>query len=98
RRERVGNRRLPAAGSGGWEQEDLPALGLEDPLQVAEQRQSEIRQIRCALVFHGDVHGATHPLRDIGRTRNKETSTARHDVPPSVSLSRSSSACSLRAV
>ena len=59
-RERVGQAGFPAAGAGAREQEHLAGRGLEHLLQVGEQRQRELGEVRGAHVLHRQVERAPH--------------------------------------
>ena len=63
--EGVDQRRLPRAGGRGGEDED-GAVGLEDGLEVLEDCQSELGELRAAVVDHRSVHGAPDPLGYVG--------------------------------
>ena len=78
--QRIGENRLPRAGAGRREDEHLTDGGLEDLLQVLEQRQSQLREQSAAVVLHRPVHGAENAVRHIGRARNMKEVTAWHGV------------------
>src|SRR5262249_16075878 len=77
-RKRIGHRRLPAAGARCREEEHLPGLGLEDLLQVADERQSEGRKIRSALVLERNVHGLADAEGHVGGSWNEKSMEAGH--------------------
>ncbi len=75
-RQCIGQRRLPGTGSGGRENERLPRIGLEHPLQIAQHAGREIREFGRAVIFHGHEHGALHAVRYVGRAGNEQEITA----------------------
>ena len=62
----IGQRRFPAAGSGGGKNERRARRGLEYRLEAREARPGELRENRRAMVFHRNHHGPRHPLGYIG--------------------------------
>jgi hypothetical protein len=66
RRERVSDRRLPAAGARTREDEDPVTLGLEPELHVGEQAEREVREIERALVLERHVHGPAQAAGQVG--------------------------------
>jgi hypothetical protein len=50
-RERIGDGRFPAAGARAREQKDLAITHLEDLLQIAEETEGQVREVRGALIF-----------------------------------------------
>ena len=69
RRERVDERRLPGAGTGGRE-EVHPTVGPEDAAHAVEARASELRELRPAMVDGGASDGLQHPPGDVGGPRD----------------------------
>ena len=70
--KRVGQRRFPAAGARAWKDENLAGLGLEDLLQVAEQAEGELGEVRGPLVLERNVHGGAHLLGHVRRPGDEQ--------------------------
>jgi hypothetical protein len=62
----IGQRRFPAAGSGGGKNERRARRRLENRLEAREAGPRELWKNRRAMIFHRDHHGARHPLGHIG--------------------------------
>jgi hypothetical protein len=71
RRARIGEGRFPGAGAALRINHDLAVPGLENLLEVFEQRQSQLGKVRGTMVLHDDMHGAQDAIRHIGRSRNE---------------------------
>ncbi len=69
-RQRVGDGGFPAAGAGAGEDDDLARFGLKDLLQVGEERQRELREVRRAVILQRDVHRLADAERHVGRAGN----------------------------
>ena len=78
RREGIGERGLPGAGAARREEERLAGGGLEDLLQLLEQRTREPGEVRRAVVLHGAVHGPEDPVGNVGGPGNEEMVAAGH--------------------
>src|SRR6516164_5621892 len=77
-RQRVGDSRFPAASTRTGKNKDLAALGLEDLLQIAKERQRELRKVRRAMIFERNVHGLANTERHIRRAGDCETLESWH--------------------
>src|SRR2546430_5720269 len=82
RRQRVDERRLPAAGARGREDERLTGGGFEDALQVAQQPGGERRKGGGPVIFHGAVHRAKDPVGHVRGTGNEQEIAAGHGGRP----------------
>src|ERR1700687_2128701 len=78
RRKRIGKRRFPAAGAGGWEDEYLTGDSLKDLLQILQQARCELREPGRAMVFHRDHHRPLHTFGNVRRPGNEQKITARY--------------------
>ena len=78
--ECIGDRGFPCARTRRRENENAPVLHFEDLLEIFKDRQSELRELRIAHVFHGQVHRHTNPVRDRRRAGNKEVRRNGHGV------------------
>jgi hypothetical protein len=78
RRQRVGDRGLPAPGARRREQEHLAVDGLEYLPQVAKERQREGRYVRRPLVLAGDRERLANALRHIRRAGNEQEIASGH--------------------
>jgi hypothetical protein len=67
----IGERGFPGAGAARRINDNLTFAGLEDLLQLFEQRQRKLGKIGGSVVLHSDMHGAQDAVGHIGRTRNK---------------------------
>src|ERR1700728_2334321 len=75
-RERIGQRRFPGTGAGGWEDEYLTAGGFKDLLQIVQQARGKLRKLGGAMVFHRDHHRPLHTLGNVRRPGNEQKITA----------------------
>ena len=79
-RQRIDERRFPAAGPRRGKDEWLAGGGLEHLLQVAEQAGRQVGERGRAVILHGAVHRAQDPLGHVGRSWDEEEITAGHKV------------------
>src|SRR5262249_39267016 len=77
-RQRVGDSRFPGASTRTGKKKDLAALGLEDLLQIAKERQRELRKVRRAIILERNVHGLPNTERHIRRAGDCETLESWH--------------------
>jgi hypothetical protein len=68
--EGVGDRCFPRPGAGGGVHEHPTGLVGEDLLQIGEQRQGQVGEIRRSVILLGHVHRAAHRVGDVGRAGN----------------------------
>jgi len=69
---------FPAATAGRREDENLAAFGLEDALQIGQQRFGELREIAGAVILERYVHCASDALGDVGGSRDEQEISSRH--------------------
>src|SRR5579862_3407453 len=78
RRQRVRQRRLPCPRAGGWKDEDLTTVGLEDLLQVRQYADREFGKLGGAVILHGHHHRALYPIRHVGWSGDEEKVATGH--------------------
>src|SRR5947208_2675028 len=77
-RQRVHEGSFPPARPRRGKNERLAGGRLEHLLQVAEQSGRELGERGGAMIFHGAVHRAQDPLRDVGRPWDEQEVAAGH--------------------
>src|SRR4051812_6617931 len=88
--EHVDHRSFPSAGAGRGE-DDHGLLGAEHPLHAGEDGETELCELRTAVIQRRHVHGPQHPVGHVGRSWNLEKmpSSVHGHRRPSRSLSLS---------
>src|SRR5436305_173642 len=76
RGQRVDDRSFPGTGTGRGI-DDHRLLGSEYPLHRSQHRMSDLGEFGTAVVHGRHVHGAQHPVRHIGRSRNLQKMPSR---------------------
>lgn len=85
-RQRVGDRRLPAAGAGGRKHEDLSGRRLEHLLEVGQQRRKQLAEVGRAMIHGLDAHRMAQAIRNIGRSGYEDRILTGHRTSPTSSM------------